>query len=722
MDHPNGPDNPAINVDRRWWRLNADTGRIAAATDKWSMFADAGDRLATALDTAAKRLFDQDWQGQVRTEYEAHEQRLRGDLAAIRTRTAAGVNALRNVAGSLRAKQGELSAAEDAIIAAVPNELGADTIRFKPVNKAQSDQVMAAVETAKQIRNSLDTELYTAKSDLTAAADAWKEMSDRCKLFTEGADPFTLPPEALRTNQAITLPDGTVIVNTGGTGDDDVKVTTNKKGEVIVEVNGKKTTYPPGTKVTVRGGEGDDEFDIDTNRVQVTVLGGEGNDEIESGSDADGNSGRHTLIGGDGDDKISTGGGSTYVSTGAGDDEVKTGTGNDVISTGAGRDHVEAGGGDDYISTGPGGEPKYDKDGNLTTPADFADAGAGDDQVFVGEHRDRAEVEAGDGNDLVLGSADTDEVHGGKGDDTVYGGAGNDYIDGQKGDDHLYGGDGNDVVYGLNGRDELYGGEGSDYLEGGRDNDVLDGGSGTDVVSGGRGDDTLSGGSGNDVLYAGEGKDTVDGGVDTSGPRDKDTAYVQTEDNMSYETEVWRNVDIADNDFIDVRGSDDFKDRIQADLDMYSSSPTGRRMIDELHYEVDKTHDDWKIGEREVVIKEYDKDNGSANNGGNHSWSDVNIHINPEERGPENGRPSTVLYHELAHGYDFLKGTSAPGTYDGPDALDAGRTPNDERQAAGLEIKVDGEYRIDPDHPLRYTENGLREEMGLEKRDNYRQN
>ena len=86
------------------------------------------------------------------------------------------------------------------------------------------------------------------------------------------------------------------------------------------------------------------------------------------------------------------------------------------------------------------------------------------------------------------------------------------------------------------------------------------------------------------------------------------------------------------------------------------------------------------------------------------------------------GPPVAVLYHELAHIYDYVNDTSAPDAYEGDDILNHG-TDNDERQAAGLPIDHDNDpstpEKIDPDHPLEYTENGLREEMGAPHRDHY---
>ena len=79
-----------------------------------------------------------------------------------------------------------------------------------------------------------------------------------------------------------------------------------------------------------------------------------------------------------------------------------------------------------------------------------------------------------------------------------------------------------------------------------------------------------------------------------------------------------------------------------------------------------------------------------------------------------------VLYHEMAHVYDYANDTLAEGVYTGPDNPNVN---NRERVAAGLPIDHDDDpstpNRIDPRHPYQYTENGLREELGAPHRPSY---
>jgi hypothetical protein len=84
------------------------------------------------------------------------------------------------------------------------------------------------------------------------------------------------------------------------------------------------------------------------------------------------------------------------------------------------------------------------------------------------------------------------------------------------------------------------------------------------------------------------------------------------------------------------------------------------------------------------------------------------------------GPPITVLYHELAHVYDYAHDTLADGAHAGPDNPGVDRA---ERVATGLPIDHDDDVstpdRLDPRHPYDYTENALREEIGAPKAPGY---
>jgi hypothetical protein len=86
----------------------------------------------------------------------------------------------------------------------------------------------------------------------------------------------------------------------------------------------------------------------------------------------------------------------------------------------------------------------------------------------------------------------------------------------------------------------------------------------------------------------------------------------------------------------------------------------------------------------------------------------------------DDGPPVTVLYHELAHVYDFAHDTVAEGVHSGSDNPGA---DNSERVAMGLPIDHDGDPRtprqLDPRHPYDYTENAIRDEIGAPRAPRY---
>lgn len=343
--------------------------------------------------------------------------------------------------------------------------------------------------------------------------------------------------------------------------------------------------------------------------------------------------------------------------------------------------------------------------------------GAGDD-VLSG----------GDGDDALYGEGGDDRLYGGAGDDRVSGGDGRDYLDGGPGDDVLAGGRGNDTGYGLAGHDRITGGAGNDYLEGGPGDDTVDAGRGTDMVSGGDGDDTLRGGAADDRLYGGPGQDTVDGddGVDT--------AFVQDADGARAERVVTVELRVVGN-FIRIEGSPAFVERVRADLDMLRSSPRGQALLAAL--EVAVGADPSRIADLAVIgrlvhqntltIREYVSPSEEENN--SYAYADLERRRRGQQMLVEyqtdldevyDGPPITVLYHELAHVYDYAHGTLADGVHTGPDNPGV---DNAERVAVGLPIDHDGDAstpdRLDPRHPYDFTENALRDELGAPRAPKY---
>lgn len=321
------------------------------------------------------------------------------------------------------------------------------------------------------------------------------------------------------------------------------------------------------------------------------------------------------------------------------------------------------------------------------------------------------------GGDRIFGYQGDDEIQAGSGADYVSGGNGHDYLDGQEGDDRLFGGADRDCLYGLAGSDHLSGGLEQDYLEGGTGSDLLDGGHGNDVLSGGQGDDRVFGGDGDDVSYGGLGRDRSIGGTG------EDTSYDHA---AAPGSSTERNITIEiprDTPFIKVEGSPEFIARVEADLDLMRSSPAGQALLETLQ----KSHDDsgflwW--GKSSLTITEFQKTtpddyNSLASRNGN-NFSVKYLPTFDDFRGAP---PVVILQHELGHVYDYAHGTLRLDPYLG-ESVEDHKIKVAERQATGLPIDHDGDPStpeiIDPAHPFPYTENGLRQEMGLPKRESYR--
>lgn len=321
--------------------------------------------------------------------------------------------------------------------------------------------------------------------------------------------------------------------------------------------------------------------------------------------------------------------------------------------------------------------------------------------VRTGPGDDRVTVSATVGV-TVLGGYGNDELYGGDGNDRLYGGPGDDYLDGRGGDDVLSGGPGDDVLYGAAGADVIHGGPGADYLDGGDGTDLLDGGDGPDILSGGAGESVLDGGAGIDVAYA-----------------SPDDTHVEVE-------RVVRTEPADPPAAIRIVGGAGFVDRVRADLRTLAISPVGRRMLAALGVDA--------LGSDALVIIEDTASSASMTTlelPDGRRLSVFTVTYNPARGVSADHSPPIVgLFHELAHVYDFTHHAAGgehhdpddPDRVTGPDGtlVDA---PNDERAAVGLPIDHDGDpatpRQIDPNHPYDLTENALRDELGLPRRERY---
>ena len=415
---------------------------------------------------------------------------------------------------------------------------------------------------------------------------------------------------------------------------------------------------------------------------------------------------------------------------------------------------IDSGAGDDQI-----GVSQDQKTGNNTVTVN------GEAQTFSGSDRDNIVIRAGDGNDniwvdenvtvnlrlegqngddFIRGGGGNDKIEGGDGNDRLHGGSGDDYINGSKGEDIIYGDKGNDVVYGGDGNDQLYGNDGNDYLEGSKGDDEIYGNDGNDIVSGGIGNDYLRGNYGDDVLYAGQGTD------DVYGDDGNNKIYSQADDTIQASEGNVRNtvvtVELKGNPggtSVIINGSDEFRERVEADLEMLRSSTTGRQMLEGY---------DEAFANNNVTVTI----NESSANSGSASWANIGNPSAPQPYvDPATGTPGTpnsaeinynpsymptytysdgtstesiptvVLFHEMAHAYDFTHGTFRNEEYTGTDNIDnGGGLRSGERVAVGLPIDNDNnatttEQTDNAVHPDNLTENGLREEFGMAQREHY---
>lgn len=334
--------------------------------------------------------------------------------------------------------------------------------------------------------------------------------------------------------------------------------------------------------------------------------------------------------------------------------------------------------------------------------------GAGDDAIRGGGGQDR--IYGGDGDDDLDGGDGDDKILGGAGNDRIRGGRGDDYLEGGAGDDRLEGGDGNDVLYGLDGDDTLDGGDGNDYLDGGSGNDTLRGGDGNDQLLGGRGDDRLYGGRGNDGLAGGEGRDTYHPGAG------RDHIYHQAGERIhgAGRRDHREMIELGGPEpgaSVRVEGSAEFQTRVRSDLDALRSVPSGRGLLGAIDAAGHTTSIRQTSGDN-VLVHDH-RARMVENNTANGAGSDATLRYNPHETrvsdDPWGSRPPvTGLYHELVHAQNAAEGSMPAGTTDLVD--------NAELVAVGLPIDHDGDPETSPIQPNRWTENGLRKELGLRRR------
>jgi Ca2+-binding RTX toxin-like protein len=142
--------------------------------------------------------------------------------------------------------------------------------------------------------------------------------------------------------QEVTIFPAIAMVNDGRTewiavagtgGDDDVRISTNRNGRVVVTVNGERVDVPDAPdpeRVIVYARGGDDRVQVSGRvRIPLEVYGGDGNDVISGGDGPD------ILVGDAGSDTLSGGRGRDILIGGTGRDQLHGGADDDILITGS---------------------------------------------------------------------------------------------------------------------------------------------------------------------------------------------------------------------------------------------------------------------------------------------------------------------------------------------------------------------------------------------------
>ncbi|MGY2172553.1 M91 family zinc metallopeptidase [Pseudomonas gingeri] len=376
----------------------------------------------------------------------------------------------------------------------------------------------------------------------------------------------------------------------------------------------------------------------------------------------------------------------------------------------------------------------------------------GPDRVTVDEQvKLRTIVETADGDDVIHSEGAEIQIHAGPGDDFITTGAG--------GKAYVEAGEGNDMVF-VEGDATVYGGAGNDHisataslddsrhlLNGGQGNDLLIGGRGHSILSGSDGDDSILAGVGTNTIYTGAGQDTVmlikpADNVFSNDTRDQlfqaapqppanaEELRVQASSAEGLRITLLSHLGLEHTGLV-VNGSPAFQDRVNDDLRLLGGSPVGSQLlsvldktaraqgiavtINPLEYEHNALFLTDAQAQGDIYIR--DTSAGDGRPGGN-------IHYNPAVE--IDATPGLVLlYHELCHAYNRVTGTSFLGYgFDGPHGEKSpGTVPNEELQVIGLPAAVTPfDFDADPNtpaldsNPTPFTENGLREELGLAPR------
>ncbi|NVZ70134.1 M91 family zinc metallopeptidase [Pseudomonas costantinii] len=398
-----------------------------------------------------------------------------------------------------------------------------------------------------------------------------------------------------------------------------------------------------------------------------------------------------------------------------------------------------------------------DEHGFIVRPASNAQVmtfitGDENDEIGLGPHiLNPCVVHAGGGDDEIDSSAHHASIYGGEGDDHIVVVEGNCYADGEEGNDMLYSLNNSHVTFhGGPGNDTLEGSRHTalSFLDGGEGDDTLIGGGGPNILVGGPGDDRIGAGDQHNVIYTGEGYNQVENlkPTDTTHHNVKSDLTVDCTKISPEELDKFPPGTLASHAihveprplnpaaFI-LNGSAHFVERAKDDLRLLLASPTGQKLLSELENAALASGKPIEINE---LLTDTDAHfiagdtvgaaNAFINNGqaGTPCYGGIVSYSIQDVMGD---KPSVVaLFHELCHAYNYVTGTLLPGL--SPQSrgglLPPKYVPNTELQAVGLPTNA-APFDFDGDastpatntNPVAFSENGLRQELGLPPRTRY---
>ncbi|NWA69122.1 M91 family zinc metallopeptidase [Pseudomonas reactans] len=376
----------------------------------------------------------------------------------------------------------------------------------------------------------------------------------------------------------------------------------------------------------------------------------------------------------------------------------------------------------------------------------------GNDMIHIADEVTRPIlVDAGEGDDDIRSGGGYSRIFAGPGNDAILTRRGASYIEAGEGADQVIAlGDGDMTVYAGPGNDRVVAGRGMAFINGGGDDDHLTGASAQTILVGGPGNDALQAGSGPTVLYTGDGLDVATqlkpddkvfanpgSGISAAGhfiahgltSADTLPACAPSRTQVTDVSPI-----SLDHTGVRVIGSPQFQQRVNDDLQQLAGSPNGKKMFEALYAA------ELRSGTPINIYELQDETNGMfapsnppmppSTTQGDMAGTPVYggaVYYNPSYIG---NRMSNVplFYHELCHAYNAVTGSRLPGeSEDGED----GNKPrpmiaNIELQAVGLPTQaMPFDFDHDPStpptntNPAEFTENGIREELGMPLRKQY---